>query len=1205
MLIFTLLSINIFSLFAQIPVSCQSTVTLNTGYNHGTNATYAVGAWDNYWTVIGGPGTSACGTPTYPSPAAVIPISVGWGSIKYPNSEWLSFRPTAVLSCNNTCAAGDLPVVFQRKFCMLKPDTVTINVRMRFDNSACLFVDGTPTGTLGTNIPLSPVLASSNIPTAFATISGATGCLDCYLWNDTKTFNGNYDAAAFNYKIYLTAGMHNIQMRVRNNSSVSFGAMLTGTVTGKTQQNNFICPNDCQVNGGITIQKVLDNNCDGKNNAGDAIGTGWQFNITGPNGAQTVTTDVTGYAFITGLNPGTYTVTEVVQSGWTATTPTQTAVLTTNQTSNLVFFNCPKPCINFAQTTAVCGQIINGVQTYTISGLISNGNNIAVPFNPTVSSGTITGLSITTVNANTLNQPFSFTYTPGINNPCFTVKFITPTGVQLCIKEFCLTLPQCPKPCINITQVAAACGAIVNGVQTYTISGLISNGNNLALPLSIITGSGTVTASFPTTVTANASNLPFSFTYTPGSLTPCFVARFLTDNGTVLCLKDFCPVLPICKCLDLNYVLKCNPSITPNTPQPYVYQVTITNPTSAAISIPMSSSIGILSPSIINALPGTNTYNVYYTPNAGSTKACILFGVGIVPLPIPLCKIPVECVLLPNCCLDADGKLTCGAIINQRQTYNFSGSIINYSSAVTPVITANVLGTITGLTPPTLPGNASSLVSFVFTPTGIMPANICFYFAPGNNTKICDSVCVAVPDCPKPCIDVTKLDAKCEIINGINTIVVTGMLNTSTSVVTSLNINPSVTITSGGTIPANAIGHSFSFQYVPSTYAASHCFIFSPSHPVIDYKLCKDTFCIKNPCPPVVTGNKCCPTTKMIACCITANEIKYEFTAATVPTTICGMIMTVTPSSGVISGNAYYPGGPATSIVLNGYTAFAPPVSAGTNLTYYITIPVTNPLSTVTIKYVTCAGNKKDTCDVEKFTIGKKNILDATDVFLADASIKDTLFAKSFKIDFSKVKNKGKVKSVSIIPNDANVGQDVFFAVTGAEQFGNENKALIPLWGSLQGTTSATFIFKDALNSENYKGEVLNIVTRRRVKEFKVMMFDEDGLLMSSSTIAGAMQPTSVSSKELKSNISSLSIAPNPANEDVNLIFTLDVAQKISIDLYDVSGKWMKNIDSSFHGANQSQPLQFNVSEFSNGLYFIRLTNESGQIFTQKLNVLH
>jgi hypothetical protein len=1087
--------------------NCQNVVNLNTGYNHTSLATYSVGSYDNYWAVISGPTTGACGPYAYPSPASVI--SPSWGATNlYPSTQWLSFRSTASLSCNNTCATGQLPVVFERKFCLVKPDTVVINTKMRFDNAACLFVDGTATGTGGINVPLSTVMGST--PVAFGGSIPTAGCQACDNWNDTKTFDGNHDTKAINFKIYLTPGTHNIQIRVRNNSAILFGVMLTGTVTGMTQQNNFLCPNDCQVTNSIAIQKILDKNCDGKNDAGDAIGTGWQFNVTGPGGFnKTVTTDITGYAFLTGLTAGTYTATEIQQAGWTTSTPIKTITVANNQTSSVTFFNCPKPCISIAQLQVNCGPInAAGVQTYTVSGLISNGNNSTVNVSATTSPGSISGFSPATLPPSATNQPFSFVYTKGANNTlCYVIK-LTDLNGNSCLKDTCVTLPQCPT-----------------------------------------------------------------------------------------------------QCLDLTYTLKCNPSITPNTPQPYVYMVMITNPTTSTINIPMASSTGVLSPSIINAAPGTNTYNVYYTPNAGTSKACIVFGVGIVPLPIPLCTTPKECIPLPNCCLDADGKLSCGAIVNGIQTYNFTGSVINYGSATALGsglgISSNATGGISGFTPSTgIPANASALISFTFTPTGTMPSSICFYFAPTKTSKACDSVCVQVPVCPKPCIDVTKLDAKCETINGVKTIVVTGMLNTSTTVITSLNINPqnagTTTVTTGGTIPANATGHNFTFQYVPTAYSATYCFVFSPTHPVIDYKLCKDTFCVKNPCSPA-TDNKCCPTTKMIACCVNSNEIKYEFTAAALPASICGIILTVTPAAGVLGGNIYKPAFVTGPINITGTTTFSS-VAAGSTLTYYLTIPATNT-SNVTIKYITCAG---DTCGTEKFTIGKNPIPTGGTVVLTGTPIKDSLFASSFKLQLGNFIGKPRIKSISVVADDNGSTQNVFFAITGAEQNGSENKALIPLTASLQGNSAATFIFKDGIDSENYKGQLLNIVTTRRVKTFKVLIFDEEGLLITTSSFAGSLQPiSSTASKELKSNISSLSIAPNPATEEVSLNFILQESQNISIDLMNLNGQVLKHLDNSFHNANQAQNIKFSVSDLPSGIYLVRMTNAQGQSFTEKLSVVH
>lgn len=1089
--------------FAQtVKNDCKNVVNLSTGYNHSALNTYTPGGYDNYWTVIAGPFTGSCGTYSYPSPASVI--SPSWGATNvYPSTQWLSFRSSASLSCNNTCASGLIPVVFERKFCMVKPDTVIIDTKMRFDNAACLYIDGTASGTLGTNIPLSTV-TTSDVAAAFGGPIPSAGCQACDTWNDTKTFDSNHDTKANKIKIYLTAGTHNIQIRVRNNSSVLFGVMLTGTIKGVTQQSNFLCPNDCQVNNSIAIQKVLDKNCNGKQDAGETVGTGWNFTVTAPGGfTQTVTTDISGYAFLTGLAANTYTVTEIQQAGWTTSTPSQSITIGNNQTTNVTFYNCPKPCISISQLQVICGPInAAGVQTYNVSGLISNGNNSTVNVAATTSPGTIAGFSPATLAANATNQPFSFVYTKGANNTiCYVIKLIDANG-NSCLKDTCFQLPQCPT-----------------------------------------------------------------------------------------------------QCLDLSYTLKCNTKVSPNTPQQYVYEVVITNPTSTAINIPMTSVTGLISPSSITATPGgPTTYLVYYTPNAGTTQACIRFGTGIVPLPIPICKTPTECVPLPTCCIDAvKGALTCDKIVNGVQTYLFNGTITNNTAtSVSPLIISNVPGTVGTLSPTTISGTQN--VTFSFTPSGTMPSTICFYFYKDKSSPFkCDSLCMPVPNCR--CADAAVLVSHCETINGVKTVVVKGVVTSGSSVPTTLSISSlnggTATIVAGTTsVAANEVNHAFTINYVPTTYATAYCFevtLSTLTQPIIK---CKDTICVQNPCPPVVPSSKCCPTTKMKACCITTNEIKYEFTAATLPVSICGIIMTVTPAAGVLGGNIYKPAFVTGPININGTTTFAS-VVAGSTLTYYLTIPSTNT-SNVTIKYITCAG---DTCGVETFKIGKNTTISGGSVTLTGDVIKDTLFAKSYKLQLDNFIKKPKIKSISLIADDGGSNGNVFFAISGGELFGAENKALIPLTTSLQGTNSATFIFKNGIDSENYKGELLNIVITRRVKTFKVMMFDEDGLLISTSSIAAGLQAIT-SSKEIKSNVTSLSISPNPASEDVKMSFLLDAAQKISIDLFDISGKFLKNIDNGYRNANQLESVLFNVSEFQNGLYFIRLTNEHGQVFTEKLSVL-
>lgn len=769
---------------------------------------------------------------------------------------------------------------------------------------------------------------------------------------------------------------------------------------------SFISLGFAQNTGGITIKKVLDNNCDGKIDAADGIGAGWQFNIFGPNGFNTtVTTNTTGSASLTGLASGTYNATEVPQSGWVTSTPTQTTTVGIDKISVLTFFNCKKNCIETSNPNIVCGSIIGGSQKYNVSTTVTNNSTSAATYTAAVTGGGI--ISSLVVTPATIpaggSASVAFVYSPGSLTPCFTSILNFANGTAPCKKDNCIQqLPVCqpPKPCIQAIFTNIICNPPnAAGNQTYTVLGVVSNGNAVPTSLNVsnsISG-GTVSSTTPSTIAANAANIPFSFVYTPGNVAPCFIVSL--SAPTFLCKDTICAKLPPKCCLDLTYKLECNKNINAAHPETYVYTVTVVNPTNTAVSIAMASTTGTLSPSVITAAANTSTiFSVYYNhTSTSSSNACIKFGVGIIPLAVPLCKIPVECTPLPIC-------------------------------------------------------------------------------------------------------------------------------------------------------------------------------------------------------PPVMT-NKCCPTTRIKGCCITPFEIKYEY-AATLPVSICGMIVSVTPSTGVVGGGVYTPTFVGT-VVPNGYTSFSPPAAAGSTLTYYLTIPISNPLGVVSVKYVTCAG---DTCDVEKFKIGSSpNLVSAG---LTNVVSKDSLFAASYRLDLSKIGDNTKVKSVSIVPIGQNSG-NLFFAISGTELNGNENKSLIPLSDALQGTSSATFVFKNALNKSNYKDELLNIVTRKSIKQFKIIMFDEEGLKISESTIAGSITPITTASKETKSNVTSLSISPNPATDHVNLSYFLGSDQNMQIDLIDLTGKVVNTIDKGFKNANQMQNLEFNVSNLQNGLYFIRLVNEKGQTIVEKLNVLH
>ena len=70
----------------------------------------------------------------------------------------------------------------------------------------------------------------------------------------------------------------------------------------------------------------------------------------------------------------------------------------------------------------------------------------------------------------------------------------------------------------------------------------------------------------------------------------------------------------------------------------------------------------------------------------------------------------------------------------------------------------------------------------------------------------------------------------------------------------------------------------------------------------------------------------------------------------------------------------------------------------------------------------------------------------------------------------------------------------------------------------------------------------------------------------------------------------SVSLYPNPANEVVNVECTMNNVQITSMEVYDVYGKLIDNVIVN------ENPTRINVSNLSDGMYFVRVTTEAGAI---------
>jgi hypothetical protein len=97
----------------------------------------------------------------------------------------------------------------------------------------------------------------------------------------------------------------------------SCGNIVMGVVRNRPDQPT---PPPTPQSTNLIIRKFDDQNGNRVQDIGEELLAGWEFRVSGPGLNQVVTTLPNGTVTLTGLTPGMYTVTEVLQSGWRNTT---------------------------------------------------------------------------------------------------------------------------------------------------------------------------------------------------------------------------------------------------------------------------------------------------------------------------------------------------------------------------------------------------------------------------------------------------------------------------------------------------------------------------------------------------------------------------------------------------------------------------------------------------------------------------------------------------------------------------------------------------------------------------------------------------------------------------------------------------------------------------------------------------------------------
>ena len=108
--------------------------------------------------------------------------------------------------------------------------------------------------------------------------------------------------------------------------------------------------------------------------------------------------------------------------------------------------------------------------------------------------------------------------------------------------------------------------------------------------------------------------------------------------------------------------------------------------------------------------------------------------------------------------------------------------------------------------------------------------------------------------------------------------------------------------------------------------------------------------------------------------------------------------------------------------------------------------------------------------------------------------------------------------------------------------------------------------------------------------------FKSEALAAQKIAVSGRL--TLVGLKELYNNISTFTMFPNPAQNEVVLDFTLDKAAEMSISVIDVTGKVVKEV-SAVKFLSGSNTTTIDASDLNNGFYFVNIHSSEGSKTTR------
>jgi hypothetical protein len=356
-------------------------ITVNTGYNPATGSVIPVtsNAFDPNWIVVSDPFPNT----NEPRPASVITKFLSWAN-PLPGSQWIAVYNSPSNSTNGV-------YVFKRCFCIEKQTRAIVDLKVLADD----IVDS-------------------------ILVCGMK------LTNRTPNYTNNWfilPPREFRDTLNLPGVSCCIEVYVRNVSNVAFGLDIAGSIQQLPTLAPTLLADTCckETKNWIIGQKFHDLNCNGKIDQGEPALQGWQINATSGANTYSATTGSDGWYAIQ-VPPGTYTINEVLQSGFQQSAGGPFIVtLSQGQVVQYDFLNCtaPPPCDTLGEIhlDSACCQ-------FTIPIFLAQGIGGVSSVNWSLSGGTMESISPLMGCPFTLTPPNPYGTTSG------TITFTPPCTVS-------------------------------------------------------------------------------------------------------------------------------------------------------------------------------------------------------------------------------------------------------------------------------------------------------------------------------------------------------------------------------------------------------------------------------------------------------------------------------------------------------------------------------------------------------------------------------------------------------------------------------------------------------------------------------------------------------------------------------------------------------------------------------------------------------